>query len=137
MGSIINDFQTILISNLLNPLCITWRPIHMHWHDRSCLVGNRCLDLIRIHVSSCRIHIHKHRFAAIPPNTMSCSDKTVRSSDDFTSYAQSLQRSQQRQSSVCEQTDVWNLKILCKFLFQLLVKRAVVCDPFTIPYLLE
>ena len=62
MSCIVNDFQPIFVSNLLNTDNIAWFTITMDWHNCCCSGGYCDFNTIWIDATITRININKHRF---------------------------------------------------------------------------
>ena len=137
MGRVINNFQAILVGYLLNTHGITGLPIYMNRHNGRCSGCNGSLYLIRIHITCRRVDIHEDRSNTIPPKGMGGSHKTIRGGYHLSRYSQSLQSCYQWQCSIGEKTDKRYFQISSQFLFQLLMKRTIVCYPLARPNFLE
>ena len=83
VGCIIDHLQSILISNSLDSIHIHWFTIAMHRHNGSGLGSDSSFNLFGINPTGLLLDIHKHWFAAVPPDAMGGGHKAIRCSDDF------------------------------------------------------
>ena len=137
VGSIIDDLQAILVSNLLNLLHLDRLAIAVHRHDGRGLGRDGSLDLVGVKATGFLLNIHEHGTAAVPPDAVGGGHKAVGRGDDFARDTQCLKGCQQRQGAVGEEADIRHFQILGQCLFQPLVELSVVRNPLTRPNLLE
>ena len=137
MSSIIDDFQIILIGNILNTFHVTRFAVAVHRHNSRCVWRYSCLNSIWINSAIGWVNIHEDRFATIPPYGMGCCNKTVWCRDDFTSNTQCLQCGQQWQGTISEKTDIRHLQVFAQSRLQLLMETAVIGNPLAVPNLLQ
>ena len=137
MSCIVNNFQTILVCDVLDCLGIAWFAINMNRHNSGGTWCDGRLNLVRIHIACCRVYIYKDRLASVPPDTMGCCHEAIRGCDNFACNAEGLQCRHQWQGTIGEQAHVWHFEIFCQCLFQLLVEASIIGNPLTLPNLLQ
>ena len=111
MSGVIDHFQVIDVSNLLNGINVARRTIAMNWHDCSGLGRDGCFDLRRIHIQGDRVDINKHWFQAVPQQRMGRRDEGIRRGDHLAADAQGLQGREQRDRAVVEKRNMLDTEI--------------------------
>ena len=66
VGSVVNDFEVVVVGNFLNGLHITRIAIAMHGHDGRGLRGDGSLDFCRVKVKRARVYVDEYGLNPIP-----------------------------------------------------------------------
>ena len=117
MGRIVDDFETVNISDFLNALHVAGRAIDMDRHDGRSVRSDGRFDFFGIDISCRFFDIDKYWLETVPPNRMCGCYKAIGCSDDFSSDFQCLQRRNERECSVGEKADVFDTQVFCESLF--------------------
>src|SRR5690606_4360583 len=136
MRRIVDDLEVVGVGNTLDRCGVAGIAVTMYRHDGRSLRGDRGLDLFRVEIQGSRVYVHEYRLDAIPQQRVGCSDERIRRGYDLAGNPQSLQCRDQGQSTVGEECNVLNPKMLAEGLLQLLVHITAIGKKAAVPYLL-
>src|SRR5690349_7524287 len=66
VGSVVDNFEIVGTSNLLDTIHIAGVSIAVHRHNSSGAWGDGGFDLVRVEVERNRVDVYKHRLDAVP-----------------------------------------------------------------------
>lgn len=137
MGCIVDHFQAVGVGNLLNAGYVAGLAVAVHRHNGGGAWRDGGLDALGVDGAGCGVDIHKDGLAAVPPDGVRCGNEAVWGGDYLAGDAQSLQGCEQRQGAVSEEAQIWHTEVFGQCGLETAVERAVVRNPFGIPYLTQ
>ena len=137
VGGIVNNAETVFVSDVLDGLGVAWLTIDMYGHDGSSARGDGGFNLVGVEAAGGPVDVDEYGFDAVPPQCVSSGNKTIWRCDNLAADMEGLKGGDERQGAVGEETHIGHLEVFGEGLFQLFVERAVIGNPFRSPDVFE
>jgi len=133
MGCIVNHFQTMLLSNLMDPIHITDISIYMNRHNGAGFLCNQSFYLLCIHGIISVINITEYRSQTISDNRMGCRCKSKRGGNHLSLQIHGLQRQLQSHMTIDKELQLRCLQKAFQLTLQFLMILAHIGQPCAFP----
>ena len=135
MRRIVDDFEVVIVGDLLDGRYITWMSVAMHRQYGGGVRRDGSFKFCRVEIERVWIDVREHRLDAVPQQRMRGRNKGVRRSDNLPCDTQRLQSRDQGNSAIREEANVIYAQIFTERFFQLLMKWPSIGEYLVVPYL--
>lgn len=133
MGPVVDDLQTMAVSDLLNPLYLTGNAIHMRSENGRGPGSNRRFNQVRVDGQFVRKDIHEYRLTSLPDDARSRGHIRKRRGDNFSLKSEGFNSKLQGDGTVGDKEEVIYTQVIFKPQFKFIDQRTVVGQPIPFP----